>query len=121
MLLNNFFEITEITDQDNQVNAIIKIDPYHRIFDGHFPGQPVVPGVCMLQMSKEILAFSQKTKLLLQKAGQIKYLELVIPEKDSYLDFNIQYKLSDEGYAVRVNMKRSEQLLFKFQGFLKLV
>ena len=32
----------------------VEIDPTHPIFEGHFPDQPVLPGVCMVQIALTI-------------------------------------------------------------------
>ena len=58
MLLNNFFELNNLIVSDDRTNAAAKatLNPKHPIFDGHFPESPVVPGVCMIQMIKEILS-----------------------------------------------------------------
>jgi 3-hydroxyacyl-[acyl-carrier-protein] dehydratase len=55
ILLGDFFEIVSLETEEGNINALIEINAEHNIFEGHFPGQPVVPGVCQMQMIKEIL------------------------------------------------------------------
>ena len=55
MLQGNFFTINHIHQDENSVKASIELNPVHPIFEGHFPQTPVVPGVCMMQMVKEVL------------------------------------------------------------------
>ena len=55
MLLGNFFTIINKEITDNSATLLISINAAHPIFEGHFPGQPVVPGVCMIQMIKEMM------------------------------------------------------------------
>ena len=65
MLAGDFFYIRSLQAEGISVVALLEINPLHKIFKGHFPGQPVVPGVCMLQMGREILekALGQSTRL----------------------------------------------------------
>ena len=55
MLLNDFFTINDKVSSETEIWAELYINATHKIFEGHFPNQPVVPGVCMMQMIKEIL------------------------------------------------------------------
>jgi 3-hydroxyacyl-[acyl-carrier-protein] dehydratase len=63
ILLNDFYTLTEKIEVPGVVKAKIAINKRHRIFDGHFPGLPVVPGVCMLQIVREIMEVSSRRVL----------------------------------------------------------
>ena len=54
MLLENFYKIIHRKEREDGKREIeIELNPGHALYQGHFPGQPVVPGVCTLQMIKE--------------------------------------------------------------------
>jgi len=95
MLKDSLYTIQNITEENNTIEAIIELDEHHAIFQGHFPGQPVLPGVCMLQMTKEILEFFFNYKVQLSKADDIRFLALVDPTQNKELKFIIQYELSE--------------------------
>ena len=63
MLLNDFFFIQRVESGEKSLHAFLTIDRNHRIFNGHFPAVPIVPGVCMMQMMKEIMEQQVKYKL----------------------------------------------------------
>ena len=51
MLLENFYKIIHIKEREDGKQAIeIELNPGHVLYQGHFPGQPVVPGVCTLEL-----------------------------------------------------------------------
>jgi 3-hydroxyacyl-[acyl-carrier-protein] dehydratase len=102
MLLGNFFTISEKTATDTNVSAVIDINATHNIFEGHFPGQPVVPGVCMVQMIKEILETVIETKLQLQKADFLKFLSVINPAVNKTVVVEFAYEKKD-GAIVHVN------------------
>lgn len=53
MLLENFYKIIHIKEREDGKQEIeIELNPGHVLYQGHFPGQPVVPGVCTLQIIK---------------------------------------------------------------------
>ena len=64
-LLHNFYKITyseHINGTDWAVQVML--NPQHAIYNGHFPQQPVVPGVCMLQIIKECIEKIQQDSLM---------------------------------------------------------
>ena len=115
MLKEPIFKIVSITHEDNTVNAVLEIDQLNEIFNGHFPDQPVVPGACMLQMVKEVLADALKVSLRLVKADNIKFLSLIPPSAQS-LQLNINYLLTDSDIKVNSTLSSGEYTCMKLQG-----
>lgn len=85
MLLNNFYTIQAIAATDTSVAATIVLNKEHAIFQGHFPGSPVVPGVCLMTIVKELLENALGQALVLQEAKQVKFLGVIDPNIDSQL------------------------------------
>jgi len=50
------------------------------VYQGHFPGQPVTPGVLMLQAVTELLSQAAGKPLALQKVNNVKYLAMMGPD-----------------------------------------
>lgn len=59
----------------------IRLNAGHTIFKGHFPGNPIVPGVCQIQMVTEILEEHYKKPLFLKQVANIKFLAVLKPEE----------------------------------------
>ena len=66
MLINDFFKVLESNNTDNTLVSLVKINAQHTIFDGHFPNNPVTPGVVQLQMVKELLEQNLNKNLALK-------------------------------------------------------
>lgn len=91
MLQNNLYTLIYVQEQEEKTyKAQIRLDPSHAIFLGHFPSQPVLPGVCLLEMVKEILSTLKNRSLNFKSAAAIKYLKVVDPGQDPLLTFEIQ-------------------------------
>jgi 3-hydroxyacyl-[acyl-carrier-protein] dehydratase len=94
MLLNKLYTIRSI-DPDSEGRgfiSVIELDPGHPVFEGHFPGNPVLPGVCTVQIIRELLEQSVQKSLRMTKAGNIKYLGFVNPFSMPLLTFQVQIK-----------------------------
>lgn len=114
---NNPLIIQELTHEDDSVSAVLGIDVGHDILKGHFPGHPVVPGACMLQIVKEVLEKALGHPLRLKKAGTLKFLNMIDPGVTTEIHLHLSYHTDEEG-AIMVNAKLSSNqvLHFKFQG-----
>ena len=115
MLKEPIFKILSITHGDNSVTAVLEIDQENEIFNGHFPDHPVVPGACMLQIVKEVLADALKVSLRLVKADNIKFLSLIHPSARS-LQLNIAYHVIDTNIKVNASLSTGETTCMKLQG-----
>ena len=118
MLMNNFYTVSDTVQGDNTVSHTVSFDAAHEIFNGHFPGQPVVPGVCMMEMVKEFLQQVMGKRLWLRNAGNVKFLQLITP--DIQPEINISWKESGGGYNVNASFKKDAYDLFKLNGNFEL-
>ena len=71
------------------LNSVIELDKAHGIFKGHFPGNPVLPGVCTLQIAKELLCGALGKDLRLAKSSNIKYPGFISPLVTPQIHFHI--------------------------------
>jgi 3-hydroxyacyl-[acyl-carrier-protein] dehydratase len=103
MLRDSFYTILS-QDQQNESSVItnVKINAAHDIFNGHFPGNPVVPGVCMLQMIKDILSEKVGRDIRLQSLSNVKFIAVVDPTQHDTLEINIKFENNGEN-AYKVN------------------
>ena len=74
MLLDNFYTILSSESSDSTIWTIqVKLNPGHPVYQGHFPGHPVVPGVCLLQLIKECVEDSNTSVFLQVSFGYQSY------------------------------------------------
>jgi 3-hydroxyacyl-[acyl-carrier-protein] dehydratase len=116
MLKNNFYSIQSQSASEQSLSAIINIDPGHDIFKGHFPEKPVVPGVCMIQIVKELLEAHFSKPMLFQKGNQIKFLQLLIPVADEKVEVNVSWKIIESGIQANADFKKEGAAIFKLSG-----
>lgn len=120
MLKDSFYTIPEITNEAFSLKAVLQLREDHPLYQGHFPGQPVVPGVCMLQMVKELAAMATKKTLILQTADTMKFLQQIDPRQTPLLRAELNYTITDEG-TVKVSavFLKETTPCFKFNGIFR--
>ena len=102
MLFPNLYQVVkkEVTDL-NTISVTVKIDKNHQVFKGHFPENPVMPGVCMLQIIKELSEEHFNTSLFLQNASNVKFTALMNPEIQSKLIVNLSFTREDKSVKIK--------------------
>ena len=88
-LLPNFYKVTH-SEHINETDWVVQVmlNPQHAIYNGHFPQQPVVPGVCMLQMIKECIEKIQQAPLQYKQIASCKFLSVINPNETPECDYN---------------------------------
>lgn len=122
MLLEDFYTIIEIDHQDKEnIKAIIGLNENHEIYNGHFPENPVVPGVCLTQLIKEIVETIEKKELSLIYADHIKFMNMVNPKVNSRLQVDLTIKYDQELNLIKVSSVThfNDVVFYKFKGNFK--
>ena len=78
-LINDFFEVIALTPSEGELRWKVKFNPEHFIYKAHFPGNPVTPGVCLVQMAAEILGEQYHKQFMLSQLKNIKFKKIVEP------------------------------------------
>jgi 3-hydroxyacyl-[acyl-carrier-protein] dehydratase len=122
MLTGSFCTISRYEHQENIIKAILFWNESHDIFKGHFPGQPVVPGVCMIQLIKELLEQTFQKPIWLVNGTNIKFLNFIDPRFHQEVEVSIKYQEGDNNQLnVSAGLSKNETSFFKFNASYSLV
>ena len=97
-LQNSLYHIlSERQDANGERVFLIRFDAAHPIFVGHFPGHPIVPGACLVQIAEELTADVTGHKGSFTQLRNLKFrqpvtpdMELTVTIQDNNPSFNIQ-------------------------------
>lgn len=87
---NSFYSIQGQEITASEANFDVIINGEHAIFEGHFPGQPIAPGVMQMEMIKELTSMIYNREVVLQSMSNCKFLAFINPNEKS--DFSITIK-----------------------------
>ena len=123
MVLENFYEITskEASEDSSSFNIEIEVNSLHPIFKGHFPDNPVMPGVCMLQIIKEITEEIVKSKLFMQKCANVKFMALINPEINPVLQLHLNISQNEGIIKVKSTTSFEDTLALKMSAEYRIV
>ena len=107
---------------EGQSGFNVILNPDHLIYKAHFPGQPVTPGVCILQMLQELLSVEMDKQLFIKNIKNAKFISMMSPVTDSRVSVLFSSVNPEEGgikaQGVVTRRDESDQLFLKFSIFL---
>jgi 3-hydroxyacyl-[acyl-carrier-protein] dehydratase len=97
MVLKDFYTVlSEEKTTDSKYSITILVNEKHEIFKGHFPGNPIMPGVCMIQIIKELTEKITESTLMIQTLSNVKFMALINPENNSELRLELDITMTDD-------------------------
>ncbi len=90
MFKDQFYRIQQRSQAEDTEVFSIEIEKNHHIFDGHFPGNPVTPGVAQMEIIKELVGEVTGKKMKLVSMSNCKFLAILNPESDALVDVQLK-------------------------------
>ena len=127
MLKDNFYSLIEMnsfplaeTGKENPgtgCSFFVMLKEDHPVYGGHFPGNPVVPGVCQIEMIRELASLFLDRDLVLRKADSIKFLSVIRPDIPGRLKVDLEIRTREEILTdIVATISGQEQVFLKFRG-----
>jgi len=121
MLIEGLYSVLNFKYEEQTVTATVKLNAKHEVFKGHFPGNPVMPGVCMIQMIKELCEQATDKTLFLSVASNVKFMAIINPEKNNTIQLIIHISEVDGHLKVKNTVSFEETLALKLNATFKIV
>lgn len=97
MVLKDFYKVlSKEKTTDSKYSITILVNEEHEIFKGHFPGNPIMPGVCMIQIIKELTEKITESTLMIQTLANVKFMALINPEKNPELRLELDITMTED-------------------------
>ncbi len=120
MLLKDFYTIIAIQESAGNYTIKVELNANHEIYKGHFPEQPIVPGVCTMQMVKEWVEKIKNTDLCYSQMQSCKFLSVINPKTDNMIEIiMVLTEGEDSSINVQADILQKEQTVTKLKAVLK--
>jgi 3-hydroxyacyl-[acyl-carrier-protein] dehydratase len=116
MLIKDLYTVTNFNTAVDIVEASICLNKDHEIFKGHFPENPIMPGVCMIQIIKELTEKATSSDLFLSQTSNIKFMAIINPELTPDLTLTINITETEDGFKVKNTSFFGETLALKMSA-----
>ncbi len=114
---NEFFRIVDIQKTDDN-NAVFKIGliPECKVYEGHFPGNPICPGVFNIETIKECTEILSGRTLRIKDVKQCRFTSLLTPANRDIISVKISTSESENGLVVQATISDSSNSYVEFKG-----
>ena len=117
MTLKSLYTIHDLKYSEGEFSADISFDPKHEIFEGHFPAQPVVPGVVLIHILKDLCSRIVGDNVNLIKGTNIKFLNIIDPRDNSVISVTGNYsEMENNMISLNANIHNEVGVNIKFKG-----
>ncbi|WP_311550204.1 hydroxymyristoyl-ACP dehydratase [Prevotella aurantiaca] len=129
-LKNNLYKIISKEEDSSMVNYTIELNPSCVIYQAHFPKEPITPGVCIVQIGKELIEelltekMSVSCKLEIVKVKNVKFLSVISPRDTLHIMYQMKkVELSDDNKMVETQwvVLSDEKVMAKTSLVMKVV
>ena len=122
MLIKDYYTINEvITREDGVILFQISLRPDCQVYQGHFPGEPVSPGVCNIQMVKECAEQVAGKPLFLANLQQCRLTTLVTPVQHPQVEVMIHLEEKGEAYKLKATIGKGEEVYLDLKAELAVI
>jgi 3-hydroxyacyl-[acyl-carrier-protein] dehydratase len=119
MLHGSFYSVVKNESSSGSVRALLVLHQDHPILQGHFPGHPVVPGVCMMQMIRELMELTTQRTLRINTADNMKFLSVIDPRQHSEVEAMVSYSEEQGLFILTASLTAGEIVFFKLKATLQ--
>jgi 3-hydroxyacyl-[acyl-carrier-protein] dehydratase len=77
--MTSLYTLHNIQISGSTFSAEIRFDPSHPVFAGHFTGQPVVPGVFLVEILAGAVSEVFGKESVVKEAGNLKFIQVIDP------------------------------------------
>lgn len=116
---SDYYTVTSKGKLEGKLIYKVSLHPEASVYDGHFPGNPVSPGVCNVQMITECASDAAGQALQIQAISKCRFLSVVTPEKSRELWIGLELGEPVNGkYTVAARINDGDKICVDFKGEL---
>ena len=95
-MINDYYTLSAVTTlSDTEFLFEVRLNASCAVYKGHFPGQPVAPGACQVQIIKECAERALQRPVRLKQIKQCKFLRTIIPAETPSLNVHLLFSEPD--------------------------
>ena len=119
MLITDYYTINSKTEKDGKTIFLIQLNTNSEVYNGHFPNNPVSPGVCNVQMIVECASLIAGVELTIKSIKRCRFLNVVKPSDNKIYTIEIELEKADNGYTIIANMLDDNYICIDIKAELK--
>lgn len=120
LLKDNLYHILKSEKGEESSTYVLRVSETLPLFKGHFPGSPVLPGVCILQIFKELAEtdLAVETPQRYHEIKQCKFLQPIAMNGPADLTVSLSLKQDGAFWSLSATLKDDATLFTNIKAVL---
>ena len=118
LLENKYYTLIRVDDSDSPLTKTyhLALIPDCDVYRGHFPGNPVCPGVCNIETIKECAMMLTGKKLLISTIKQCRLTAIATPAVCPEISVEVTATETPQGYTILATIADAQQTYMEYKG-----
>ena len=118
LLENKYYQLMRVEDSASPLTKTyhLALNPDCDVYRGHFPGNPVCPGVCNIETIKECAMMLTGKKLLISTIKQCRLTAIATPAVCPKISVEVMATEKEQGYTVIATIADAQQTYMEYKG-----
>lgn len=118
MLIKDYYTIEGTSQQEGAYIFHIRLNPECSVYQGHFPSEPVSPGVCNIQMIKELAEQIADRSLFMSNLQLCRLTTLVTPQAHPTMVATLVMEEKEGTYKLRATLGKEGETYLELKSEL---
>ena len=118
MLIENYYKVNDIIAGTEKTLFIIFLKPDCEVYKGHFPGIPISPGACNIQMIKECAEWIAGKHLFMNNLQHCRLTTLITPLVYPEVVVTIYLEKMLDVYKLKATIGKNEDVYLELKAEL---
>ncbi|MGM9749346.1 MAG: hypothetical protein ACI3ZN_11150 [Candidatus Cryptobacteroides sp.] len=112
-MFENLYKVISSNKDGSTYHFDVELDAAHQIYGAHFPGNPITPGACQLEMLRQLASEASGKDLAVLEVRSIKYLNVINPVKTPEVEVELDLTEDGEEGKIKCSAKiKAEEIIF---------
>lgn len=121
LLENSYYKIIGRSGEGLDAVFRVALLPDCEVYKGHFPGNPVSPGVCNIETIKECAMLLTGKRLLIDTIRQCRLTAVASPSVCPEVEVTLSYSPVGKGFAVTAKIADNERTYMEYKGEMTVI
>jgi 3-hydroxyacyl-[acyl-carrier-protein] dehydratase len=118
ILKDNLFTIKSQCVSENKADFRVALHAENFIYKAHFPGNPITPGVCLVQIVVELFSALQGADFSIKTLKNVKFTAPISPLEFPQINFLLDFAENGKTWQVKAIVKENETVFAKISVIL---
>lgn len=121
LLENSYYKIIGRSGEGLDAVFRVALLPDCEVYKGHFPGNPVSPGVCNIETIKECAMLLTGKRLVIDTIRQCRLTAVASPSVCSEVEVTLSCSPVGKGFAVTAKIADNERTYMEYKGEMTVI